>query len=210
MMIRRILLLSSFGLVFFIAIIVVNIYWPGSTEALNPWHGDCSICHSVHGSPGQALTNEAVVEVLCLSCHGPGGTAVTVEVHTNTSGSSYPNFRMTCMDCHNPHDNMLNCFAGINLKSVGRKITGATYARISTPNSGIREVVFESRGSSVGDDTLHSFADNDEDNNGTYDGACEVCHTLTRFHHNNSSGNHNHQTGRTCTNCHNHDNYFHL
>jgi hypothetical protein len=44
---------------------------------------------------------------------------------------------------------MLNCFAGINLKSVGRKITGATYARISTANSGIREVVFESRGASV-------------------------------------------------------------
>jgi predicted CXXCH cytochrome family protein len=78
MMKRQILLLSSFGLVFFTAIIVVNIYWPGSTEALNPWHGDCSICHSVHGSPGQALTNEAVVEVLCLSCHG---------------GSAYQHFR---------------------------------------------------------------------------------------------------------------------
>jgi predicted CXXCH cytochrome family protein len=209
MMKRQLILLLGFGFVLVITILLVTIYWPVSTEALNPNHGTCSICHSVHGSPGQALTNEAVVEVLCLSCHGPGGSAVTVEVHTNTSASSYPAFRMTCMDCHNPHDNMLNIFAGINLKSVGRKITGATYARISTPNSGIREVVFESRGASVGDPSLHSFADNDEDGNGTYDGACEVCHTRTRFHRNNSSGNHSHQTGRTCTNCHDHDNYFH-
>lgn len=209
MMNRRILLSLSFGLFLFIAIIAVNVYRPESTGALNPWHGDCSICHSVHSAPGQALSNDAVVEVLCLSCHGPGGSAATVEVHTNTSGSSYPSFRMTCIDCHNTHDNMLNCFAGINLKSVGRKITGATYARISTPNSGIREVVFESRGTSVGDPSLHSFADADQDGNGTYDGPCEVCHTLTRFHHNNSGGNHNHQLGRTCTNCHNHDNHFH-
>ena len=209
MMKRRLFLLLGLGFVSVIAILVIIIYWPGGTEALNPDHGNCSICHSVHGAPGQALSNEAVVEVLCLSCHGPGGSAVTVEVHTNTSGSSYPSFRMTCMDCHNPHDNMLNIFSGINLKSVGRKITGATYARISTPNSGIREVVFESRGASVGDPSLHSFADNDQDGNGTYDGACEVCHTQTRFHRNNSSGNHSHQTGRTCTNCHNHDNYFH-
>lgn len=213
MMKRRLILLLGFGFVLVIAILAVIIYWPESTEALNPDHGTCSICHSIHGAPGQSLTNDAVVEVLCLSCHGPAGTGdpppTTVEVHTNTSGSSYPAFRMTCMDCHNPHDNMLNCFAGINLKSVGRKITGATYARISTPNSGIREVVFESRGTNVGDPSLHSFADADEDGNGTYDGACEVCHTLTRFHHNNSGGNHNHQIGRTCTNCHNHDNYFH-
>jgi len=194
------------GLVFIAAIV----FWPGSTEALNPNHYGCSQCHSIHSAPGQNLTNELTVEVLCLSCHGPAGiSTLKADVHQNTPGSSYPAFRMTCMDCHNPHDNRQNWLGGTNLKLVGRKIAGVTNAGISTPNSGVRDVVFESRGTNVGDPSLHSFADADQDGNGVYDGACEVCHTLTRFHHNNSGGNHNHQTGRTCTNCHDHDNYFH-
>lgn len=207
---RQLIFLSGFGFVLFIAILAVTLYYPESTDALNPGHGNCSICHSVHSAPGQLLTNDAVSEVLCLSCHGPGGVStLKADVHENKSGSSYPAFRMTCMDCHNPHDNMQNYLAGINLKSVGRKISGSSNARISTPNSGVRDVVFESRGTTVGDPFLHSFADNDQDGNGIYDGACEVCHTLTRFHHNNSSGNHLHQVGKTCTSCHNHDTNFH-
>lgn len=210
MMKRRLFLLLGFGFVSVIAILAVIIYWPGSTEALNPDHGTCSICHSIHSAPGQSLTNDAVVEVLCLSCHGPaaGGATKKAEVHKNKDGSSY-SFFMTCPDCHDPHDHRGNWLGGTNLAQVGKNIPGSYDARISTPNSGVKDVVFESRGASVGDPSLHSFADNDQDGNGTYDGACEVCHTLTRFHRNNSSGNHSHQTGRTCTNCHNHDNYFH-
>jgi predicted CXXCH cytochrome family protein len=205
---KKKLLILGFVLVFIVTIAVFFTTRSDHTEALNPGHGTCSICHSIHGAPGQSLTNEAVVEVLCLSCHGPAGiSSLKADVHQNSSGSTY-SFRMTCMVCHNPHDNMQNWLVGINLKSVGRKISGSIDARISTPNSGIRDVVFESRGTNVGDPSLHSFADDDEDGNGIYDGACEVCHTQTRFHHNDSSGNHRHQTGRTCTSCHAHDNYF--
>jgi len=179
------------------------------TEALNPSHNGCATCHSLHGAPGQTLTNDLSVEVLCLSCHGPAGIATKkAEVHTNDTFSSYPAFRMTCMDCHNPHDDMENVYRGLNLLQVGKKLDSTGYAKISTPNSGIRDVVFESRGLDAGDPSLHSFADGDEDNNGTYDGSCEVCHTQTRFHRNNSSGIHRHQAGRTCTNCHSHTNYF--
>jgi predicted CXXCH cytochrome family protein len=206
---KKKLLILGFLPVFILTVAVFITTRSDHTEALNPGHGTCSICHSIHGAPGQSLTNEAVVEVLCLSCHGPAGiSSLKADVHQNSSASPYPSFRMTCMVCHNPHDNMQNWLVGINLKSVGRKISGSLNARISTPNSGIRDVVFESRGTNVGDPSLHSFADDDEDGNGIYDGACEVCHTLTRFHHNDSSGNHKHQTGRTCTSCHAHDNYF--
>ena len=184
-------------------------FWPGSTEALNPDHAGCSICHSLHGAPGQALTNELSVEVLCLSCHGPAGiSTLKADVHQSRPSSPYPSFRLTCMDCHNPHDNLPNWVGGTNLKMVGRKISGNTNARISTPNSGVRDVAFESRGSNAGGASLHSFADNDQDGNGVYDGVCELCHTLTRFHRNNSSGIHRHQTGRNCVACHPHDNYF--
>jgi predicted CXXCH cytochrome family protein len=206
---RRTLLLLSFGFVLIIGIFTLRISWPGSAAALNPNHGNCSICHSLHGAPGQKLTSDAVVEVLCLSCHGPVGAAsLKAEVHKNKPSSSYAPFTMTCTDCHDPHDNRQNWLSGTNLKQVGKNISGSSDARISTPNSGIRDVVFESRGTDAGGPSLHSFADNDQDGNGNFDGACEVCHTLAANHRNNSSGNHAHYTGQTCTQCHDHTNYF--
>jgi predicted CXXCH cytochrome family protein len=209
MMKRRMILLFSFGFVLTIAILAVIIYWPGSTEALNPDHGTCSICHSIHNSPGQTLTNDAVVEVLCLSCHGPAGAATKkAEVHKNKPSSSYAPFTMTCPDCHDPHDNRQNWLSGTNVKQIGKKIPGSNDARISTPNSGVKDVAFESRGTDAGEPSLHSFADNDQDSNTIYDGVCEVCHTQAANHQNNSGGNHAHYTGQTCTQCHEHTNYF--
>jgi predicted CXXCH cytochrome family protein len=209
MMKRRLILLPGFGFVLAIAIFAVIIYWPQGTEALNPDHGTCSICHSLHGSPGQTLTNDAVVEVLCLSCHGPAGTATKkAEVHTNKDGSSY-SFFMTCPDCHDPHDHRGNWLGGTNLAQVGKKLDGSGDAMVPTPNSGDRYVVFVSRGTDAGGPSLHSFADNDEDGNAYYDGACETCHTLALNHRNNSSGNHSHYTGTNCIACHGHDGFFH-
>jgi predicted CXXCH cytochrome family protein len=207
---RQLILLLGFGFVLIIGILAVIIYWPVSTDALNPDHGTCSICHSLHSAPGQSLTNDAVVEVLCLSCHGPAGTASKkAEVHTNKDGSSYIPFYMTCTDCHNPHDNIGNRCGGINLAQVGNKLDSTGYAMIPSPNSGDRYVVFESRGSDVSQPTMHSFADNDEDGDGYFDGACETCHTQASNHRNNSSGNHTHYQGTTCIACHPHDNKFH-
>ncbi|UCH95301.1 MAG: cytochrome c3 family protein [Candidatus Aminicenantes bacterium] len=209
MMKQRLILLLGFGFVLVIAILAVIIYWPWSTEALNPDHGTCAICHSIHSAPGQSLTNEDVVEVLCLSCHGPGGTATKkAEVHKNKDGSSY-SFFMTCPDCHDPHDHRGNWLGGTNLAQVGKKLDSSGDAMIPTPNSGDRYVVFESRGTDAGGPSLHSFADNDEDGNTYYDGACEACHTLALNHRNNSSGNHSHYTGTNCMVCHPHDGFFH-
>ena len=205
---KRRILIAVFSLVL-VVIGVIVLSRPDGTGALNPSHNGCATCHTLHGAPGQSLTNDLSVEVLCLSCHGPAGVATKkAEVHTNSTGSSYPYFRMTCMDCHNPHDDMENVYGGLNLAQVGKKLDSSGVARIDTPNSGIRDVVFMSRGTDVGDPSLYSFADADEDKNGVYNCVCEVCHTQTRFHRNNSSGTHRHQTGRTCTNCHRHTTYF--
>ncbi len=46
----------------------------------------------------------------------------------------------------------------------------------------------------------NSLADNDA----TYDGICEVCHTQTTFHRNDASGDHAHNSGEKCSGCHNH------
>jgi len=184
--------------------------WPSAARSLIASHPNCNYCHSMHGAPGFALLNNTQVEVLCLTCHGPGGiSTLKAEVHQNDTNSSYPAFRITCRQCHDSHDNVASWTTGTNIKLVGAAKEAVTsYATITTPNSGVRYVVFQSRGTNVGQPSLHSFADADEDGNGYYDGVCETCHTLTKFHRNNASGGHAHNTGKTCTNCHSHTNFF--
>ena len=165
---------------------------------------ECTFCHITHNAPGPTLNIAADVEVLCLSCHGPLGTsAFKADVHTNGVGS----FRMSCLDCHTPHSSLGNWLGGTNLKQVGRQKDATLFARIETPNSGIRDVAFESRGPALGGPTLHSFADNDQDGNGIYDGLCEVCHTQTA-HHTNFQPDFQHNAGASCTTCHPHEDAF--
>ena len=168
----------------------------------------CASCHQVHGATGfNRLLKESVVEVLCLTCHGPAGiSTLKAAVHTNKRGSNYPVFSMSCRVCHDPHSNQATNWLGTtNLKLVGsRQGTTPRRARILTPNSGIREVVFRSRGSRLGQPTLHSFADGDQDLNGYYDGVCETCHTLAQNHRNTATGDHSHNRGDTCVRCHAH------
>jgi predicted CXXCH cytochrome family protein len=198
---RKLLILSVFMAVgVALAIFIV----PGRTQALNANH-DCSYCHDVHGASQFQLLREEIVETLCLTCHGPAGiSTLKADVHTNDTNSQYPAFRISCTGCHDSHDDRANWLGGTNIRLVGRRLDGTGLAKIDTPNNGIQNTVFESRGTSVGDPSIHSFADGDEDGNGVYDGICEVCHTLTRNHRNNPSGNHSHQVGRTCTRCHEH------
>jgi len=183
---------------------------PPSAEAVIASHQQCSYCHNLHGAAGNVLLNQATVEAVCLSCHGPGGISVLkADVHSNSTRSKYPAFRISCGGCHDAHDNMTNWLIGTNIKLVGMDLAGTNAARISTPNSGVRDVVFENRGTTVGQPSLHSFADADQDGNGYYDGVCETCHTLTKYHRNSSSGGHKHNTGETCTaSCHLHTNKF--
>ncbi len=173
----------------------LTIIQPDRADALIASH-QCTYCHSPHLAAGDTLLNDASVEALCLSCHGIGGISILpkVEVHTNSTVSGY-SFRQTCLDCHNPHDNLVNRTGGKNIELVGVDLERLGFARISTPHSGIRHAVFENR------TTFTQGAP-------YYDGVCETCHTLTRFHRNNSSGTHNHQVGTNCTKCHTHVNYF--
>jgi len=68
---------------------------------------------------------------------------------------------------------------------------------IATPNSGPKEVWFTAY------EDWQSFADGDT----TYDGVCEVCHTLTLFHCNDGDGV-DHFDGKDCRICHPHENDF--
>lgn len=167
---------------------------PGQrAEALLAAH-NCSFCHAAHHAAGETLLDSAVVETLCLTCHGPGGiAALRADVHTDSVTA--PTFRHSCRDCHDPHDNLPNWLGGMNIKLTGTIQDATRLAMIATPNSGLRTVIFENRTSFV-------------QGAPSYDGVCETCHTLTAFHRNNPSGTHNHKLGTTCTTCHDHANYF--
>ncbi|MDY6950170.1 MAG: LamG-like jellyroll fold domain-containing protein [Thermodesulfobacteriota bacterium] len=68
-------------------------------------------------------------------------------------------------------------------------------SEINTPNSGLRHTVF---GPYVwGDDPVNP-----------YSGVCEVCHTTTKFHRNDSTGDHTHYATENCIPCHKHTNEF--
>ena len=41
----------------------------------------CSTCHSVHGGHETELLAEPIADVLCNSCHGPGGTLIGSEMN---------------------------------------------------------------------------------------------------------------------------------
>jgi hypothetical protein len=160
-------------------------------SALNQVH-KCDNCHQMHGvSGGQPLLPEIDAENTCLTCHSPGGASSVVA----TNHVSY-----TCLDCHDPHDNMENWLGGTNIKLVLPQVGGS--------DGTLRPVVFESRGTSVGDPVLHSFCDNDADKNGVYDAVCDTCHMGTNQHVGYPVPvKHKHQTGVTCTNnsaCHPH------
>ena len=202
---KQILVLACVGLVALAAMLT------GRPAAAQSLVHQCASCHQVHGAAGfNRLLKESVVEVLCLTCHGPAGiSTLKAAVHTNKRRSNYPAFSMSCRVCHDPHWNQAKNWLGTtNLKLVGSKQDTTRLARIRTPNSGIREVVFRSRGSGAGQPTLHSFADGDQDLNGYYDGICETCHTLARNHRNTASGDHTHNRGETCVRCHAHVNGF--
>lgn len=99
---------------------------------------------------------------------------------------TYPDHQgMSCLSCHDVHDpQRTNIFMVRN--------------PVETPNSGTRTVIF------TAETGANSFADGDSQ----YDGICEVCHTATKYHRNNSSGDHAHNAGQNCTQCHTHENQF--
>ena len=51
---------------------------------------------------------------------------------------------------------------------------------------------------------VNSFADGDT----TYNGVCEVCHTLTTYHRNNAWGDDTHYVANNCISCHRHTDGF--
>jgi predicted CXXCH cytochrome family protein len=121
----------------------------------------------------------------CLKCHGGRAREQQSQAPTFFRGlQAIVHADLLCTTCHEPHGNTTN------LRLIREQMV--------TPVSGEKPTVFSSY------DGASSLADGD----GTYNGTCEVCHTTTNYHRNDSSGDHTHFAGARCTGCHNHWNDF--
>jgi len=80
-----------------------------SVRNTNKW-GCTAMCHQIHGGTSTLLKQAATD--LCMSCHDPTiGTdpnAIKVLTHLNTSNNSTYRHKEECLDCHNPHHDLVN------------------------------------------------------------------------------------------------------
>jgi hypothetical protein len=127
----------------------------------------------------------------CLECHFSSGSSKTgSKTYSLTDAGSETEYHHVeyCTVCHDMTGP--NCGGYTNLYLIA--------CTISTPNSGDRNVKFTSLTG------MNSYADGDN----TYNGVCEVCHTLTAYHRNDGSDNTEHFDGSNCTECHPHTSEF--
>lgn len=152
--------------------------------AQTPKH-NCSFCHNLHGGSYAALSDFAVAEDLCLSCHSDAGPAqvdrdgvlVDVPKQQSVHNGSQHSAPTTCWDCHNHEGD-----AEGNLFMIPRTVT---VQGVDTT------VIFTS------DATQADFTGPN--------GVCYVCHTNTGTRANGLNG---HNGPDVCTTCHTHDGGF--
>jgi len=126
-------------------------------------------------------TTELDIETRCTSCHNPTGQAASmadVSVHLVRGGRV-----VGCGKCHDPHNIEPNSGAGHAL------------VRVAPRWPTVREPIAFPSGNPA-----NPFVDAAA----PYAGVCEGCHTQTAYHRNNASGNHTHNAGGACTQCHSH------
>ena len=124
-------------------------------------------------------TTSTDIATKCKSCHNPTGTAATMSAvgeHKTASGT------IGCGKCHEPHNVAPNTGVGNGLLRLTPEVSGAV--AIAWPSGGSNPYIVGGPG---------------------YNGVCESCHTTTKYHRNNASGDHTHNAGIACTSCHRHD-----
>ncbi|MCD4749122.1 MAG: cytochrome c3 family protein, partial [Thermoanaerobaculales bacterium] len=125
----------------------------------------------------------------CMDCHN-------LPAHSSQyTGTTYGNWSTDCLDCHRAHYTL-------NLYLIE--------VRVLTPADGRPYITFWEDDLAGGTNPIRSYLGNRSppDNSPWHDGICEVCHTRTKYHRNNESGDHSHYENRRCVNCHIHSQGF--
>ena len=111
-------------------------------------------CDTCHVDPTTYVTDAAIDNSACMSCHDGSGSIYTVDTHTSTSYTDPTTGSLldaNCVECHNPMS------AQTNLSAIRSSVRGSAVVFTATTGA-------------------NSYADGDA----TYDGICEVCHTQTK------------------------------
>ena len=144
-------------------------------------------------------------KIECSSCHGVHDVTGTLDLATNGNLLRAPNNDNLCTSCHlYEGHNGFSCNTCHQTHNTDKTNIYMIRNSIVTPNSGTKSVLFASQTGT------NSFADGDV----TYDGICEVCHTMTAHYSNDGSAADQHHTsqggqdGSNCTTCHPHGDSF--
>lgn len=174
------------------------------------WSLECRTCHNPHfqkqfrtyGSSSYLYSGQVTaLTSTTITNTGAGWTTNQWQGKVVVGNTSRPDFNYKILS--NTPDT-LTVKGPVNSTYV---TAGSTFAivygklikeSITTPNSGKKATKF------FRETGANSFADG----NAVYDGICEVCHTQTIFHKNAAGGDHLHNVGIKCTNCHLHANGF--
>jgi predicted CXXCH cytochrome family protein len=195
-----------------------------SNTTYAPFKATCLRCHNPHDTDP---ARSSIVATNWLGGHSDSGNPLTGICNVSKDVCT------TIADCQTEDNECILWKEGVNIKLVGGETTAQilTWELDSTrpecaegsdftgiPENDcyldlIRNVVFEQRGKQRKNDPVpdgeHSFADEDVDSNGVFDGPCEVCHTQTTHHRNDGSEpSPGHNNGRRCTDCHGHIDNF--
>ncbi len=155
--------------------------WTGPSSTVSPGADlvNCLSCHRAHGSPyPKMLRWDPTATDACAVCH-------TLKV-AETPGQYHVATVTDCTACHTSHGDGPPDFEENNNGCLVAEV-------ITTPNSGNKNVTFPSGGAN---DFIRGAPN--------YDGVCEVCHTTTSYHRNDSTGDHTHYANQSCTDCHSH------
>lgn len=154
-----------------------------------------------NASPTALLAVSNNDKIQCSSCHGVHDVTNSGTLTTDGNLLKSTNDNTLCLDCHayTGHQGE-TCITCHQVHNTNKNNIYMIRDLITTPSSGDKTVVF------TAETGTNSFADGD----GTYDGICEVCHTTnaSTYHYNTAAGDHSHEAGTNCTDCHTHDTDF--
>ncbi len=128
---------------------------------------------------------------LCADCHfgfnAPNTPATLndkcLSCHNGTTAAAAETHRgLSCTTCHNPHH------------QEQQRAYDSQYSKL------VRTTINQRSVRLMASSGVNSFADGDS----VYNGVCEVCHSTTKYHRNDGTGQ-SHNNGANCTSCHPHD-----
>jgi hypothetical protein len=165
-------------------------------ERGTPW---CTDCHA-HGLSASYTPFGADVETRCKSCHNPTGVASDMsDVANHVIVRNGVTNVIDCGMCHEVHGDAAALVSS-------NEHTSVTATNLSLVRGNIDKYVPQALAPAVFHTRPGNFAFAEADP--PWNGICQACHTNTAHHTRDAFGDHDHEIGSACTDCHLHKDGF--